>query len=329
MFGAAGKDAGEGLDGIGNTRSRKRSQDGFYAIGPEAEGRVVRRKSPKPAIRMPSTAMDRQPAGKSDTLPLGSAPYRRGADGRLPEYNNIPFADVPNGADEPVVAAVYCSAKNGGGTWAFPSVQQAVQQERRRIARDLHDHAGQYLVGLALRLAALEQTIADTSNSSTFAELRQLLSRLGDELRAIAVGEHRGVPIGCQLTTALMMLSAQWECETGITVRFQSDRRDGVEPDDATTEAVFRIAQEALTNVAKHAANASCVFVRLELAPELATLVIEDNGPGFTSPCENHGRPARRGGISNMQERLAERGGQLVICCPPSGGTQLTATVPI
>lgn len=208
-------------------------------------------------------------------------------------------------------------------------VQHAVRQERRRIARDLHDHAGQYLVGITLRLAALEQTIADTSTRRAFVDLRQLLSRFGNELRAIAAGERRGVPMGSRLAAALGALTAQWEHDTGITIRFHAERTHGTKPDLATTETIFRVAEEALTNIAKHATNASQVVVRLEYGPGLVRLVIEDNGPGLNAREDQNGRLGRRGGIVNMQERLAERGGQLVICCPPSGGMHLTATVPV
>ena len=75
------------------------------------------------------------------------------------------------------------AARNGLAALESGAVQDAaVWQERQRISRDLHDHAGQYLVGIALRLAALEQTIADPSTSHAFAELRQLLDRFCHEL---------------------------------------------------------------------------------------------------------------------------------------------------
>jgi signal transduction histidine kinase len=227
-------------------------------------------------------------------------------------------------------AAASSGTKNGGAALEFDAVQDAVRKERLRISRDLHDHAGQYLVGVALRLAALEMTVADPSISSAFADLRQLLDRFCDELRAISAGERRGIPYGCHLTTALSELTAKWESETGIAIRFCSVRTGGIEPDDATTEVIYRIAEEALTNIAKHAINASHVTVRLEFAPVQVKLTIEDDGPGLNSLRKDEdGRPVRRGGITNMHERLAERGGQLVICSPPTGGTSLVATIPI
>lgn len=216
------------------------------------------------------------------------------------------------------------------------TVRHAVEHERQRISRDLHDHAGQYLVGIALRLAALERKVADPSTSHVFAELRRLLDRFCNELRSISGGEHAGLPLGCDLVEALNNLTSEWESETGIAVRFRCEETmsaidpDGtrVEPDTATSEAMFRIAQEALTNIAKHATNASRVTVQLKFERGLLTLTVADDGPGFEPPCEA-GRPIRRGGLINMHERLKERGGQLVISCPPAGGTSIVATVPM
>ena len=142
------------------------------------------------------------------------------------------------------------------------------------------------------------------------------------------MGEQRGVPLSGGLIAALAELTGRWENETGIPIRFHSEQATGIEPDDATTEMIFRIAQEALTNVAKHATKASQVNVRLEFASEQVELSIEDDGAGLNS-YRGERRPIRRGGIINMQERLAERGGQLVVFSPPTGGTKVVAMVPV
>jgi len=208
------------------------------------------------------------------------------------------------------------------------AVEVAVKRERRRISRDLHDHAGQYLVGLSLRLAALEQSLADPKRSVAFAEMRGLLDRFCQELRSISQGGHQGIPFGSDLTVALRNLALQWQGETGTAVRFHHDvAGNKCTPDGATLEALYRIAQEALTNIAKHAASASQVSIKLTSSKKFISLAIEDNGPGLDF--DNRGKqPLRLGGLANMQERLAERGGQLIICCPPRGGTSITATVP-
>ena len=220
------------------------------------------------------------------------------------------------------------SGENGLGNEGEDSIQDAIRKERQRISRDLHDHAGQYLVDIMLRLAALEQVSSDPSVRGAFAGIRQLLARFDDELVAISAGERRGVPASGGLIPALTQLTRQWERETGIPIGFHAEHATGIEPDDATTEMIFRIAQEALTNVAKHATKASRVNVRLEFTSERIELSIEDDGVGLNSS-HGEGRPIRRGGIINMQERLAERGGQLVVFSPSAGGTKVVAMVPV
>lgn len=310
MSGAVIADASEGLSGVVGTCDRRseRSREKYRA---PRENDVPPPKPIKAKSRRPSIA--ERPLG-GHAGPVG--PVANAAPGGLPDGYSGSSVEMASGA-----------AENRLTTLEYDAVREAVWRERQRISRDLHDHAGQYLVGIALRLTALEQIISDPSTNHAFAELRRLLDRFSLELRAISGGEHPG--LGCDLATALANLTLQWERETGIAVRFHSEQTgDRIEPDGATSEAMYRIAQEALTNIAKHATNASHVTVRLESAPELLRLAIADDGPGF-EPCRKAGRPVHRGGLINMQERLAERGGQLVICCPPTGGTSVVATVPM
>lgn len=314
MSGAAITNAGGGLGGVNAARDRnlKRSR-GEFSTPPDPG--IVHQKSFKAKSRRPWPAK-RPPAILTEPSSLtGNEASERFADGPSVSLPELGSAEAENGATELSSAAV----------------QNAVRKERRRISRDLHDHAGQYLVGMALRLAALERTIADPATSDAFAELRLLLDRFSHELRAISQGEYQGIPFGCDLTVVLGNLTDQWERETGIAVRFHSEligNRHAL--DDATMETLYRIAQEALTNIAKHATNASHVSVRLAFTPEFVSLVVEDDGPGLSfGRADKDKRPLRSGGITNMQERLAERGGRLVICCPPTGGTSVVAMVPI
>jgi signal transduction histidine kinase len=315
MSGAAITNAGGGLGGVNSARDRnlKRSRGEFCTTPNPGK---IHQKSFTAKSRRPWLA-ERPPAIPTEPSNLtGNEASELIADG--------PSVSLP--------ALGSCEAENGATLLIAAAVQSAVRKERRRISRDLHDHAGQYLVGMALRLAALEQTIADPATSGAFAELRLLLDRFSQELRAISQGEQQGIPFGCDLAVALGNLSDQWEHETGIAVRFHSELIGNRRPaaDDATMEALYRIAQEALTNIAKHATNASHVSVRLAFTPEFISLAVEDDGPGLGLGRADEGkRPLRSGGITNMQERLAERGGRLVICCAPTGGTSVVATVPI
>jgi len=206
----------------------------------------------------------------------------------------------------------------------------AVARERRRIARDLHDHAGQYFVGIMLRLAALERHATDQTVRATLRDLCTTVSRFGDELKAIYAGERCGVPRGCGLAAALANMASQWEREVGIAVHFDYGLTDCGDLDDATAEAVFRVVQEALTNVAKHAAQASRVSVRLRLEHQMLRLEIEDDGletrpqPG---PCGSSAR--QRYGIVGMRERITELGGHFEVGRLTTKGTRVAATLPI
>ncbi|WP_265518357.1 sensor histidine kinase [Nitratireductor luteus] len=210
------------------------------------------------------------------------------------------------------------------------AVRRAIEQERLRIARDIHDHAGQQLVGMMLRLAAMEYRFADPSLRSSLVELRSILAQFGEELKAIAAGERCGVPQGNELIPALEKLLRDWEHETGIRIVFKCKVESGAEPSDATAEVAYRVVQEALTNVAKHARGASRVEVGLRLGAYSLHLRIEDDGP---SPrvMPTMGRRSARGpnGIAGMCERLAEVGGELEIRRLPRRGTGLHVNIPI
>ena len=207
---------------------------------------------------------------------------------------------------------------------------EMADQARRRLARDIHDHAGQYLVAARFQLAALEQRATDRSLRSSLAELRMILDRFGEELRAVSSGQSIDVPQGHQLRSALSNLVEQWEHDVGIPVSFLLDLPDSFEPDDAVSEVVFRVAQEGLTNVAKHAPDASAVHISLQSTQRDLKLTIEDDGPGLPALSDAFPGPAVKGtGIDGMRERLKELGGRLVIRSTVGVGTHLISTIPL
>lgn len=211
---------------------------------------------------------------------------------------------------------------------------ELVARERQRMARDLHDHAGQYFVGIMLRLAALELLATDCNLRDSLRELHSTVIRFRDDVRAICAGQRRGVPRGNSLMTALAQLIPQWEQEVGIAARFDQDVEDSGEFDDATAEAVFRVVQEALTNVAKHASDASQVSISLRLNPQLdrrmLRLEIEDDGLAKATPKEKSHSAARVcSGIAGMRQRIAELGGNFEIRREMGKGTSVVAMIPI
>ena len=211
---------------------------------------------------------------------------------------------------------------------------ELVQRERQRRARDVHDHAGQYFVGIMLRLAALELLTTDRNVRDSLRELHTTVAKFRDELRAICAGERCGVPSGNLLMAALADLIPKWEQEVGIAARFDGEIKDLGELDDATAEAIFRVVQEALTNVAKHASYASQVSVSLRLKQQLKqrilSLEIEDDGiakPGLRKDRRWNGE--HHGGLVGMRERVAELGGHFDVCHQDGQGTRLVAMIPI
>ncbi|WP_274628681.1 sensor histidine kinase [Arvimicrobium flavum] len=206
----------------------------------------------------------------------------------------------------------------------------AVERERQRIARDLHDQAGQYFVGIMMRLSALEMQTADQALLASLQEIGDMVSHFGDELRTICAGQRVGVPSGRELFPALEQLTARWEHDVGIPVWFDPRQEDCREVDDAVAEAVYRVVQEALTNIAKHASNASRVNVRVQLKSDILDLEVQDNSHSNPRPPSSRMVDQRdHCGIAGMQARVAEVGGQLNVKRSKKRGTSVVATIPM
>ncbi|MCX5578533.1 sensor histidine kinase [Kaistia terrae] len=255
-------------------------------------------------------------------------------------------------ANSPHAASINQNKINSGGSsisskWAsiygqipsaLPAIERSrltnweiVERERQRFSRDIHDVSGQYIVSMLFRLAALERNVTDLRLLSQFADLRETLTHFSEELQQLATGERPGVPPGYRLVASLSDLIGRWENQVGITTRFRHHGMNRPDLDDRTTEAVFRIVQEALTNIAKHATTASMVTIRLRLMPDYLMLLIEDDGygPGPASTTEA-ANARKRCGIAGMIQRVTELGGTFAIRARRgSKGTRLVATIPL
>jgi PAS domain S-box-containing protein len=196
----------------------------------------------------------------------------------------------------------------------------AQEEERRRIARDLHDDLGQRLTALRLSLESLE-TSADLSQAigrslAMLAGIDQGLDFLAWELRPAALDE-----LG--LTKVLENYVREWSRHSGVRALFHATTRGERFPPEVEA-SVYRIAQEALNNVAKHA-RAQLVNVLLEQRGDSVVLVVEDNGVG----CHAIGHNERMIGLTGMSERAAAVGGTLEIEPTPNGGTTVLAHIPV
>jgi two-component system, NarL family, sensor histidine kinase UhpB len=206
-------------------------------------------------------------------------------------------------------------------------VMRAQEEERRRLARDLHDEVNQALTAILLRLEALAQE-SPPEHAQEVAELKRLVNQAMDELlnlarqlRPSALDDHGLVPaIDAQLK--------RFAARTGVEVRMQAGGDVESLEEDVQT-AVYRVAQEALTNAERHA-GATVVEVDLEVGGEGTELRVRDDGTGFDpGRASRAGDPASQGlGLRGMAERARLVGGELDVRSAPNGGTSVTLRIP-
>jgi len=201
----------------------------------------------------------------------------------------------------------------------------AQEEERRRIARELHDDFGQRLAILRIELDILTHQKQSQKRSVEQATLRKLLSSVDDlsaDMHHLSRRLHSSQLQFLGLIAALRELCGQVAKQHRIAVELQAD--DVIEPVPAEIALCFyRVAQEALHNTAKHS-GASEVLVTLSDHKALLRMRITDAGKGF-NPADAAGGL----GLASMRERLQMVGGQLLVNSRPGGGTELTAQVPV
>jgi len=209
-------------------------------------------------------------------------------------------------------------------------LQSALEEERTRIAREIHDELGQQLTGLKMDVAWLGSRIArlhDPAAPDLVAKtqaMRELVDAAVQAVRRTATALRPLLLDDLGLVAALEWLTGEFTARTRIPCSFAAD-----EParrcDRAVATALFRIAQEALTNVARHA-GATQVAVRLR--PEAGGLVLEvrDDGRGIAP---DGGGGERSLGVLGMQERARLLGGDVSVSSRPGQGTTVRARVPL
>jgi signal transduction histidine kinase len=204
---------------------------------------------------------------------------------------------------------------------ALRRVVQAQELERGRIARELHDETGQALTSILLGLKPLEEALADHPARAALAELREHVVVALQDVRRLAVELRPAVLDDFGLVAALERLTEGFAEQTGIRVDFHSALGEKRVPPEVET-ALYRVVQESLTNIVKHA-NARSVSISLARRDSAVAAVIEDDGGGFDP------RVVREGGVGllGMRERLALLDGRLEIESRPGAGTTLVAEV--
>jgi two-component system NarL family sensor kinase len=205
------------------------------------------------------------------------------------------------------------------------SIQLGAVEERNRLAREIHDTLAQSLAGITLQLETADALLEPQPETARQAVQKALsLSRASLEEARRSVLDLRAVSLERQsLAEALEALAQQYATEWKLKVRFEAVGGDHPLP-VRVEAAIYRMAQEALTNVVRHA-EAEHLFVRYVATSEQVELVIEDDGQGF-NPDEI---PKDRFGLVGMNERTRLLGGSLDICSEPGGGTRLEIRIPL
>ncbi|HEY2543329.1 MAG TPA: GAF domain-containing protein [Gaiellaceae bacterium] len=202
-------------------------------------------------------------------------------------------------------------------------VVAAQEQERRRLARELHDETGQALTSILLGLRTVEDASGEEQQRAAVDEVRELVRATLQDVRQLAVELRPKALDDFGLEAALERLTTGFAEQTGIALAFESMLPSGRLPAEVET-ALYRIVQESLTNIVKHA-RASSVSIVLGRKRDSVTVVVEDDGVGFD--------PARTNdaglGLIGMRERVALVGGKLTIESRPGAGTTFVAEVPV
>jgi two-component system sensor histidine kinase UhpB len=202
------------------------------------------------------------------------------------------------------------------------------EAERRQLSRELHDRVGQNLTALSINLDILGSTLADEPHAEQRARLNDssaLLESTVDSIENVMAELRPPMLDDYGLLPALHWYAKDFSKRTGIEIRVAgNESAERLEP--KMEIALFRIAQEALTNVVKHA-GATCVEIALGQSDGGCVMTVTDNGiglePGKRDPGQRHGL-----GMVTMRERSQAVGGRFTVRTVPGGGTQVAIAIP-
>jgi two-component system NarL family sensor kinase len=207
------------------------------------------------------------------------------------------------------------------------STQLGIIEERNRLAREIHDTLAQGLTAVALKLETADALLEAGSQPERARQMVQealALTQANLEEARRSVLDLRAAPLeGRNLPNALAALAQSWTTQTQRPANFSTT--GGVRPLPVRLEVgLYRIAQEALTNIARHA-GASEVSIELATTPAEVRLIIEDDGQGF-DPADV---PPGRYGLIGLNERTKLLGGSLQLKSCPGTGTRIEVAIPL
>jgi PAS domain S-box-containing protein len=208
------------------------------------------------------------------------------------------------------------------------SLIEAQEAERQKIARELHDEIGQVLTAVRLNLQSIHKTCQTETCLSRIGESVEIVDQALAQVRELSLELRPSLLDDLGLAAALRWYADRYALRSGIAAEVSGDFQIGRIPHDIET-ACFRIAQEALTNSARHAA-ATRAWVHIERQNGQLCLTIRDNGSGFDAETYLNGvSSASALGLRGMQERALAVRGQVEINSSPAKGTQVVVRVPL
>ncbi len=204
-------------------------------------------------------------------------------------------------------------------------VVSAQEEERRRISRELHDETGQSLTSLLIQLKVIERTEDIEVMRQRVRDLRDLTAQTLEEVRRLSLDLRPAALDDLGLVAALDWYVSEYSRKVGIRADFQAQDMDEVRLPHEAEATMYRVVQEALSNIARHS-RATHVWVEIQREADRVQVCVRDNGQGFN--LEETLQSSGRGlGLLGMQERMALIGGTLRLISSPGEGTCVYAQV--
>ncbi len=214
-------------------------------------------------------------------------------------------------------------------TGLLKKVVLAQEEERRRIARELHDEMGQALTSLLIGLKVTEAAMTSPEAKSVHTEMKATVSQMFDSIHSMALELRPSLLDDLGLVPALANFVRNWPARFGMQIDFASTGMTGLRLPREIETTLYRVVQEALTNAARHA-QAQRASVLLERRGNSVVAIVEDNGRGF-NVAEFMARQAAglHLGIYGLQERASLIGAQLTVESTIGRGTTVYVEVPL
>jgi signal transduction histidine kinase len=309
-YGLVGTELALGTSKTGRVMQRGRSERVDSVLDdPEIDQQAARRIGARSALYVPLVVESRPIGVVVVHDKLGPSPAFNDEDVRLTESLAVRAA-----------TAVELSQRVSRD--AVRRVVEAQENERARLARELHDETGQALTSIILGLKNLDDRVEGDDGRAAVAELRELVVSTLHDVRRLAVELRPAALDDFGLEPAIERLLDTVREQSGLTIDLQSELGEARLPTDTET-TLYRIVQEALTNVVKHA-EAGRVTVLMTYSDAVVRLVVQDDGRGFDTDRIRDGGV----GLLGMRERVALVGGRLTVESTEGAGTMLSVEVP-